>query len=84
MRDQVRMLQANNHRLTVALAQKFDVPLVLESPELPVRLSEPAPPEPTREQIAAQSRALDGWWRANTSGHTVATPPKEEKVPAPQ
>jgi len=85
LRDQVRMLQANNHRLTMALSSKAGEPLILESPEPLPRAPEPEPPLPSEaEAIARQSRALDGWWQANTSGHTIATPPKEEKVPAPK
>lgn len=76
LRAQVTSLGERNDRLMEALAQRSGIDLVL-----PIA---PRPAEPAPEPLVPAAKA-DAWWKANTQlGHTIATPPKEEKVSAPK
>lgn len=76
LRSQVRGLQERNDRLVEALARKSDALL-----QLPVEPYAPGPvpevPGPTTDT------GLNEWWAAVGGSPRIATPVKEDKVPAP-
>lgn len=75
LEEQWKAERERNDRLTEAICMKSGIDLVL-----PIA---PRPAEPAPEPLVPAAKA-DAWWKANVSGHSIATPPKEEKVPAPQ
>lgn len=76
LRAQVRGLQERNDRLVEALARRYDAQL-----QLPV---EPYTPATMPDSfVPATDTGLNAWWAAVGNSPRIASPVKEDKVPAP-
>ena len=76
LREQVRILQEANFRLTELLARKSGYDLVLPRPST----EEAAHPSPTTPGPPSTAN-VDLWWKANVAGHAISSPVREVGQP---